>query len=83
MNRICPFERTNSKRPTGRFFVGAKYPMQINEITKRLPTFQAQLKVNASTVTTRVQAANITQARAMLQHVYGSANVVALTLVSE
>jgi hypothetical protein len=57
--------------------------MQINEITKRLPTFQAQLKVNGITVTTRVQAANITQARAMLQHVYGSANVVALTLVSE
>ena len=43
-----------------------KYPMQINEITQRLPTFQAQLKVNASTVTTRVQAANITQARALL-----------------
>jgi len=57
--------------------------MHINEITQRLPTFQAQLKVNASTVTTRVQAANITQARALLQHLYGAANVVALTLVSE
>jgi ribosomal protein S9 len=60
-----------------------KYPMQINEITQRLPTFQAQLKVNGGTVTTRVQAANIQQARALLQHLYGSANVVALTLVSE
>ena len=52
--------------------------MQINEITQRLPTFQAQLKVNGSTVTTQIKATNITQARAMLQHVYGSANVVSL-----
>lgn len=57
--------------------------MHINEITQRLPTFQAQLKVNASTVTTQIKAANITQARALLVHLYGAANVVALTLVSE
>jgi hypothetical protein len=57
--------------------------MHINEITHRLPTFQAQLKVNASTATTRVQAANITQASSLLVHLYGAANVVALTLVSE
>ena len=57
--------------------------MHINEITQRLPTFQAQLKVNGSTVTTRVQATNITQARALLVHLYGAANVVALTLAQE
>jgi ribosomal protein S9 len=57
--------------------------MQINEITQRLPTFQAQLKVNGGTVTTRLQAINLTQARELLVHLYGSANVVALTLVSE
>jgi hypothetical protein len=83
MNCICPFERTHSKRPAGRFFVGAKYPMRINEFTHEMPTFQAQLKVSGSTVITRLQAANIQQARALLVHLYGAANVVALTLVSE
>ena len=60
-----------------------KYPMQINEITHGMPTFQAQLKLSGSTVTTRLQVANIQQARALLVHLYGAANVVALTLVSE
>jgi hypothetical protein len=71
-----------SSAQSGAFFFGAKYPMLINEITQRLPTFQAQLKVNGITVTTRVQAASIIQARAMLQHVYGSANVVSLVAVA-
>lgn len=57
--------------------------MQINEITHGMPTFQAQLKVNASTVTTQIKAANITQARALLVYLYGAANVVALTLAHE
>jgi hypothetical protein len=56
--------------------------MQINEITQPMPTFQAQLKVKSIAVTTRVQAANITQVRAMLQHVYGSADVVSLVAVA-
>jgi hypothetical protein len=54
--------------------------MHINEITQRLPTFQAQLKVNASTVRTQIKAVNIQQARTMLQHLYGSANVVSLVV---
>jgi predicted nucleic acid-binding protein len=59
-----------------------KYPMQINEITHGMPTFQAQLKVNGSTVTTRLQAANIQQARALLVHLYGAPNVVSLAAVA-
>jgi len=55
--------------------------MRIDEITQRLPTFQARLKINGSTVTTSVQAANITQARMLLQHLYGAANVVSLFAV--
>jgi ribosomal protein S9 len=57
--------------------------MQINEITHRLLAYQAQLKVNGGTVTTRVQAADITQARALLVHLYGAATVATLTLLSK
>jgi hypothetical protein len=53
--------------------------MRIDEITQRLLIFQARLKINGNTVTTSVQAANASQARVMLQHLYGSANVVSLT----
>jgi hypothetical protein len=55
--------------------------MRIDEITQRLPTFQALLKINGSIVTTILQAANASQARIMLQHLYGSANVVSLLVV--
>jgi hypothetical protein len=56
--------------------------MRIDEITQRLPMFQVQLKINGSTVTSSVQAANITQARMLLQHLYGAANIVSLTALS-
>lgn len=55
--------------------------MRINEITQRLPTYQAQVRINFQTVTTQVQAANIMQARMLLQHLYGTANVVSLLAV--
>jgi hypothetical protein len=55
--------------------------MHINEITQRLPTYQAQVRINSQTVTTQVHAANITQARILLQHLYGAGNVVSLFAV--
>ncbi len=67
--------------PCGALFFAAKYPMHINEITQRLPTYQAQVRINSQTVTTQVHAANITQARILLQHLYGAGNVVSLFAV--
>jgi hypothetical protein len=56
--------------------------MQINEITHGLPTFQAQVRINSQTITTQVKAANIAQARVMLQHLFGAANVISLFAVA-
>lgn len=54
--------------------------MHINEITQRLPTYRAQVRIQQQIITTELQAANITQARILLQHVYGAANVVSLVV---
>lgn len=61
--------------------VGNKYPMQINEITQRLPSFRAQVRIQQQTVTTELQAANLAQARLLLQHLYGTGRVVSLLAV--
>ena len=58
-----------------------KYQMQINEITQRLPSFRAQVRIQQQTITTELQAANITQARLLLQHLYGTGRVVSLLAV--
>jgi hypothetical protein len=58
-----------------------KYPMQINEITQRLPSFRAQVRIQQQTITTELQAANITQARLLLQHLYGTGRVLSLLAV--
>ena len=55
--------------------------MHIKEITQRLPTFRAQVRIKHQVITTQLQAANITQARMLLQHVYGAVNVVWLFAV--
>ena len=55
--------------------------MQINEITQRLPSFRAQVRIQQQTITTELQAANITQARLLLQHLYGTGRVVSLLAV--
>jgi hypothetical protein len=61
----------------------AKYPMKINEIIHRLSTFEAQVRIKGSTsVTTQIQAANLAQARLLLQHLYGAANIVSLVVAS-
>ncbi len=55
--------------------------MHINEITQRLSTYQAQVRIKGSTVTTQIQAANLAQARLLLQHLYGTGRVVSLFAV--
>lgn len=59
----------------------AKYPMHINEITQRLPSFRAQVRIQQQTITTELQAANITQARLLLQNLYGTGRVLSLLAV--
>ena len=61
----------------------AKYPMHINEITQRLRTYQAQVRIKGRTVTTQIQAANLSQARLLLQHLYGVGSVVSMVAVFE
>lgn len=56
--------------------------MHINEITQRLPTYQAQVRIKGSAVTTQIQAANLTQARLLLHHLYGLGNIVSLVAVA-
>ena len=57
--------------------------MQIVEVTHLLRTFTARVRVSISgssvIVRTQVQADGITQARALLLHIYGAGNVLALT----
>lgn len=57
--------------------------MHINEITQRVPTYQAQVRITgSSTVTTQIQATNITQARVLTHHFYGTGNVVSLLAIT-
>jgi hypothetical protein len=55
--------------------------MQINEITQRLPSFRAQVRIQQQTITTELQAANLAQARLLLQHLYGTGRVLSLLAV--
>ena len=58
-----------------------KYQMQINEITQRLPSFRAQVRIQQQTMTTELQAANLAQARLLLKHLYGTGNVISMVVV--
>lgn len=59
--------------------LGDKYEMRIDEVTNPLKTFLAQIRVQGSTARTTIQADGISQARAMLAHVYGQENVQMVT----
>jgi len=60
-----------------------KYEMRIDEVTNPLKTFLAQIRVQCSTARTTIQADSLTQARAMLLHIYGQANVMSVTQIAE
>ena len=57
--------------------------MRIDEVTNPLKTFLAQIRVQGSTARTTIQADSLSQARAMLAHVYGQANVMSVTQMAE
>jgi hypothetical protein len=47
----------------------------IAEITQRLPTFIARIRLHGQVITTTISAGNPTQARKLLAHLYGAKNV--------
>jgi len=49
--------------------------MRIDEVTNPLKTFLAQIRAQGLTARTTVQADSLSQARAILVHVYGQGNV--------
>jgi hypothetical protein len=58
--------------------------MRINEVTNQLQTFTATVRVSVSgssmVLRTQVQSDGITQARALLFHLYGNGNVLSVNL---
>jgi hypothetical protein len=59
--------------------LGHKYEMRIDEVTSPLKTFLAQIRAKGLTARTTVQADSLSQARAILVHVYGQENVQMVT----
>jgi hypothetical protein len=57
--------------------------MLITEIINPLKTFLAQIRVQGSAVRTTIQADSLTQARAMLLHIYGQVNVMSVSQMAE
>jgi hypothetical protein len=55
--------------------LGHKYEMRIDEVTNPLKTFLAQIRAQGLIARTTVQADSPSQARAILDHVYGRENV--------
>lgn len=49
--------------------------MQIAEITQRLPTFIARLRVRGLVISSTITAANLMQAHELLKYLYGLGNV--------
>jgi hypothetical protein len=53
--------------------------MRIDEVTNPLKTFLAQIRAQGLTARTTIQADSLSQARAILVHVYGQENVMSVT----
>jgi hypothetical protein len=56
--------------------------MRIDEVTN-LKTFLAQIRVRGSTARTTIHADSLTQARAMMVHIFGQANVMSVMQMAE
>ena len=50
----------------------------IAEITQRLPTYIARIRLQGQVITTMITATNLSQARLLLAQLYGSANTVSV-----
>jgi hypothetical protein len=52
----------------------------ITEITQRLPTYIARIRLRGQVITTTITATNPTQARMLLTHLYGANNVLKVSM---
>jgi hypothetical protein len=66
----------------GAFLWAINISVLIAEITQRLPTFIARIRVGGLVITTTITAANLTQARALLVHLYGAKNIYAVSMAT-
>ena len=56
--------------------------MRISEVTQQLSSYRARIRIKTATVTTVVSAESFTQARQLLQYLYGTDNVLMIAVVS-
>jgi hypothetical protein len=57
--------------------------MRISEVTQQLSSYRARIRIKTATVTTVVSAESFTQARQLLQYLYGTDNVLMIAVVSK
>lgn len=57
--------------------------MRIAEVTQPMPSYRARIRIKAATVITVVSAESLTQARQLLQYLYGTDNVVSISAISK
>ena len=57
--------------------------MLIAEVTQPLPLYRARVRIKSVSVTTAVSAESLTQARQLLQYLYGTGNVLSISAVSK
>jgi hypothetical protein len=62
--------------------LGINIHMRITEVTQPMPSFKARIRIKAFTVTTAVSAESLTQARQLLQYLYGTDNVLSISAIS-
>lgn len=57
--------------------------MLIAEVIQPLPVFRARIRIKSVSVTTTLSAESSTQARMLLQHLYGTENVISISATSK
>ena len=57
--------------------------MLVAEVTQPLPVFRARVRIKSVSVITAVSAESLTQARQLLQFLYGTDNVLGISAVSK
>jgi hypothetical protein len=62
---------------------GINTHMRIAEVTQPMPNFRARIRIKAVTVSTVVSAESLTQARQLLQYLYGTDNVVSISAINK
>ncbi|MFM7010847.1 MAG: hypothetical protein ACKO0Z_16245 [Betaproteobacteria bacterium] len=57
--------------------------MLIAEVTQPMPVFKARVRIKSVSVTTTVSAESSSQARQLLQYLYGTDNVLSISATSK